>query len=106
MESEPMLIPREESPLSKKFSSEEDRNHIAASSRTASPTHNQRAISAPLTSILKSGTLVAGALLVIYKVVLWWLGPYQYFKKWSSGGWGLTSILKSGTLVAGALPVF
>ena len=31
----------------KKISSEEDRTHDAASSRTASPTHNQRAIPAP-----------------------------------------------------------
>ena len=38
MESEPMLTPTEKSPLpEKKFSSEEDRTHDAASSRTASP---------------------------------------------------------------------
>ena len=34
-------------PSSGKFSSEEDRTHHAASSRTASPTHYQQAISAP-----------------------------------------------------------
>ena len=37
--SEPMLTPREKSPLPDKFSPEEDRTHDAASSRTASPTH-------------------------------------------------------------------
>ena len=37
MESEPKLTPREKSPLLEKFSSEEDRTHDAASSRTASP---------------------------------------------------------------------
>ena len=42
-----MLTPRENSPLTEKFSSEEDRTHDAASSRTASPTHYQRAIPAP-----------------------------------------------------------
>ena len=36
-----MLSPREKSPLPEKFSSEEDRTHIAASSRTASPTTNE-----------------------------------------------------------------
>ena len=36
MESEPMLTPREKSPLPENFSSEEDRTHDAASSRTAS----------------------------------------------------------------------
>ena len=36
------------SPLQEKFSSEEDRTHHAASSRTASPTHYQRAIHPPL----------------------------------------------------------
>ena len=44
MESEPMLTPREKSPRPEKFSSEEDGTHDAASSRTASPTHHQRAI--------------------------------------------------------------
>ena len=38
MESEPMLTPREKSPLPEKFSSEEDRTQDTASSRTASPT--------------------------------------------------------------------
>ena len=48
MESEPMLTPREKSPLpeKKKISSEEDRTHDAASSRIASPTHYQQAIPA------------------------------------------------------------
>ena len=46
-ESEPMLTPMETSPLLEKFSSEEDRTCDAASSSTASPTHNQRAIPAP-----------------------------------------------------------
>ena len=41
-----MLTPRGKFPLAGKFSSEEDRTHDAASSRTASPTHNQRAIPA------------------------------------------------------------
>ena len=49
MKSEPMLTPREKSPLpEKKISLEEDRTHDAASSKTASPTHNQWAILAPL----------------------------------------------------------
>ena len=47
MESEPMLTPREKFPLPEKFSSEEDRTRDAASNRTASPTHCQRAIPAP-----------------------------------------------------------
>ena len=47
MESEPMLTPREKSPLPEKFSSEEDRANDAASSRTASPTQYQQAQSAP-----------------------------------------------------------
>ena len=44
MDSEPMLTPREKSPPSEKISSEEDRTHNTASSRTASPTHYQQAI--------------------------------------------------------------
>ena len=45
MESEPLLIPREKSPLpEKKKSSQEDRTHDAVLCRTASPTHYQRAI--------------------------------------------------------------
>ena len=51
MESEPMLTPREKSPLLVKFSPEEDSTHDATSNRTASPTHYQRAIPAP-----KAGT--------------------------------------------------
>ena len=47
MESEPMLIPREKSPLSEKFSSEEDRTHDTVSSRTVSPTHYQWTIPCP-----------------------------------------------------------
>ena len=39
--------PREKSPLLEKISSEEDQTHDVASSRTASPTHYQRAIAAP-----------------------------------------------------------
>ena len=35
LETEPMLIPREKSPLPEKFCSEEDRTHDAASRRTA-----------------------------------------------------------------------
>ena len=46
MESEPMLSPREKSPVPEKFSPE-DGTHDAASSRTASPTHYQRRIPAP-----------------------------------------------------------
>ena len=49
---EPMLTPREKSPLLEKFSSEEDRTHNAASSRTASPTHYQQAIPAPKHSLI------------------------------------------------------
>ena len=47
MESEPMSTPRKKSPPLEKFSQEEDRTHDAASSRTASSTHNQRAIPTP-----------------------------------------------------------
>ena len=47
MESEPMLTPREKSPLPEKCSPEEDRTNKSSSSRTASPTHYQRAIPAP-----------------------------------------------------------
>ena len=44
-----MLTPKEKSPLlQKQLSSEENRTHDTASSRTASPTHYQRAILAPL----------------------------------------------------------
>ena len=46
MESEPMLTPREKSPLSEKFSSE-DWTHSTGSNRTASPTHYQWTIPAP-----------------------------------------------------------
>ena len=48
MESEPMLTPREKSPLPEKLSPEKDRTHDAASSRTVSPTYYQRAIPAPV----------------------------------------------------------
>ena len=41
-----MLTPLEKSPLPETFSSEEDRTHDAASSRTVSPTQYQRAIPA------------------------------------------------------------
>ena len=43
----PMLTPREKSPLPEIFSPEEDQTLKTASSRTASPTHYQRAIPAP-----------------------------------------------------------
>ena len=46
IESEPMLTQREKSPLPEQFSLEEDRTHDAASSRTASTPHYQRAIPA------------------------------------------------------------
>ena len=46
-ESEPVLTPRKKSPLPEKISSEEDRTHDAASSRTASPTHYQLSYSDP-----------------------------------------------------------
>ena len=46
LESEPMLTPRGKSPLPEKFSSDEDRTHNAASSRTASP-HYQLSYSGP-----------------------------------------------------------
>ena len=51
MESEPMLTPREISPLPEKVSSEEGPTHDAASSRTASPTHYPRAILAPVPAV-------------------------------------------------------
>ena len=47
VESEPILVPREKSPLLEKFSSEEDQTHNTASSRTASPTHYQLSYSSP-----------------------------------------------------------
>ena len=47
MESEPMLTPREKSPLPENFSTEGDGTHNAESVRTASPTHYQRAIPTP-----------------------------------------------------------
>ena len=53
MESEPMLTPMEKSPPPEKFSSQEDRTHNAASSRTASPTLPM-SYSGPLTSDLSS----------------------------------------------------
>ena len=43
-----MLIPRGKSPLPEKFSPEEDRTHNAVSSRTASPTHHQQTVAAPI----------------------------------------------------------
>ena len=48
-----MLTPREASPLPEKFSSEEDQTHNprAASSKTASPTHYQLAVPAPMLTI-------------------------------------------------------
>ena len=42
-----MFTPKEKSPLLEEFTPEEDKTHNAASSRTASPTHYQQAISAP-----------------------------------------------------------
>ena len=45
MESEPMLTPREKSPLPEKFSPVEYRTHDAAS---RSPTHYQQAVPAPI----------------------------------------------------------
>ena len=53
MDSEPMLTPREKSPLPENFSSEEDGTHDAASSRTVSPTHCQRAIPVPVIAALR-----------------------------------------------------
>ena len=47
MESEPILTPREKSPLPENFSLEEDRTQNAASSGAVSPTHYQPAIPAP-----------------------------------------------------------
>ena len=41
IESEPMLISREKSPIPEKFSSEEDQTTNAAASRTESLTHYQ-----------------------------------------------------------------
>ena len=53
---------RRKSPLPEKFSPEEYRTHDAASSRTASPTHNQRAIPAPL-SWTKQGSILLSPVL-------------------------------------------
>ena len=50
-----MLSPREKSPIPEKFS-EEDGTHDAASSKTASPTHYQRALPAPALKHLVSVT--------------------------------------------------
>ena len=50
MESEPTLTPREKKSAPEKFSSEEDRTHDVASSRTASPTHYQLSYSDPYCS--------------------------------------------------------
>ena len=47
-----MLTPKENPLYQKKFSSEEDRTHDAASSRTASPTHCQRAVPAPCVLVI------------------------------------------------------
>ena len=55
MESEPMLTPRENPLYRKKFSPEEDRTHDSASSSTASPTHYQRVIPAPVNGTVRSG---------------------------------------------------
>ena len=48
MESEPVLTPRKNPLYLKKFSPEEYWTHDAASSRTTSPPHYQRAIAAPI----------------------------------------------------------
>ena len=66
MESEPMLTPREKSPLSEKFSSEEDGTHDTASLRTASPTHYQRAVLAlhSQTVLLKDCSALRNGILV------------------------------------------
>ena len=45
MESEHTLTPKEKSPLPENFSPKEDRTHDTTSSRTARPTHYQRAFS-------------------------------------------------------------
>ena len=58
MESEPMLTPREKSPLSEQISPAEDQTHDAASSSTASPTHYQRAIPAPSDLVLNAGIFI------------------------------------------------
>ena len=49
-----MLTPREKSLLPEKFSSEEDRTHDVVSSRTASPTHDQRANRAPFAETISN----------------------------------------------------
>ena len=63
MESEPMLTPREKSPLSEKFSLEEDWTNDAASSRTVSPTHYQPAIPDPIV-YFKETDILSGAYFV------------------------------------------
>ena len=47
MDSEPMLTPREKSPLPEKFSSEDEQTHNVASGRTVRPKHYQWVIPAP-----------------------------------------------------------
>ena len=48
MESEPMPTPREKFPLPEKLFSEDYQIHGTASSRTASPTHYQKIVLAPI----------------------------------------------------------
>ena len=55
MESEPLLTTRGKSPLPEIFSSEEDETHDAASSRTANPTHYQRAFPATVAADGRQG---------------------------------------------------
>ena len=62
-----MLTPREKSHLPEKFSSVEDRTHGAVSSMTASPTHYQQAILAPVIFTL---------LIYIYKIAFVGTGVY------------------------------
>ena len=68
MESQPKLNPREKSPLPEKFSPEEDQTHDAASSRTASPTHNQLSYSGPTecACMIQDRSTAPGALLDLW----------------------------------------
>ena len=63
MESEPILTARKNPLYRIKLSSEEDRTHNAVSSRTASPTHYQRAI--PASSCLSSINYLRSAVVQI-----------------------------------------
>ena len=79
-ESEPMLTPRENPLYLKKFSSEEDRTHDAASSRTASPRHCQRANPAqPRNKLAKMSSLNLPCLCLIFPELYYDRGNHHEF---------------------------